>query len=286
MSTLAPDEIARFEADGVLLLRGAVPAEHVALMRELLWRRLLTIGVREDDPSTWRTMNSRPLQRIMRHPRFAALGSPRLRGAIDDLVGAGRWLLPTSWGMFRLTAPAPGPAWQVPTGWHSDCAPWDQQQALFIFIHIGDTAPGGGATCALTGSHRRLARMAEGIPAGHQARRRMMRAFHDGSPWLRQLLGVETSEQPRSRFLAEDSPPDAYGIRIRAVECTGQPGDVWLCHATIQHSASDNRSDRLRMMRLCMLQLCDGQARDDLASGTPLARSVQEPADAIRSRGE
>ncbi len=89
MPTLSPDDIARFADDGILALGAAIPADQVALMRELIWQRLDEIGVRQDDRATWKTVNNRPLRRIKRHPLFAAIDAPRLHGAIDEPRGSG-----------------------------------------------------------------------------------------------------------------------------------------------------------------------------------------------------
>jgi hypothetical protein len=270
MAILTPHEIANFEADGVVLVRQAIP---VAAMSEVTWLRLHALGIRQDDPSTWRAVNSWQMKRIRQHPCFAAIDSPRLHGAIDDLVGAGRWAAPAIWGMFRISAPAPGQPWQPTSGgWHSDRDPWgDQRAALFVFIHIDETVPGGGGTLVLAGSHRAQARLA----TDHGSRRRFRNAFQASSPWMRQLTGQDPVEGPRTRFLAADTPPDEHGVRMRVIECSGQPGDVWLCHPTIHHATNDNRSDRMRIMRLHMLNLNEGLGRDDPAPDTALARSVR-----------
>jgi hypothetical protein len=277
MPILSLDDIARFEADGALLLRGAIPAEQVAAMRELIWSRLSAQGIRQDEPSTWSSVNNEPLRRIRRHHLFAAIDSPRLHGAIDDLVGAGRWDVPENWGMFRITPPVPGEAWQpTPHGWHSDCLPWqDPRLALFVLTHIGATVPGGGGTLLLAGSHRRLARIAERC-AGRQVTRRKLKAIiHDGSPWLSQMMGLAPTDRPRSTFMSEPSPADEHGVRMRVIEACGEPGDVWLCHATIYHAVNDNRSASMRMMRLRMIKFREGLSRDDPDSDAPLARSVR-----------
>ncbi len=178
--------------------------------------------------------------------------------------------------MFRINAPAPGPPWQpTPHGWHSDCLPWNQQHALFTLIHIGETVPGGGGTLMLAGSHRRLAAIAARENPDRRTSRRSRATFHDGSAWLQQLMGLAPCDRPRSTFMTEASPPDEHGVRMRVIEAAGQPGDAWLCHASIYHAASDNRSASMRMMRLCMLQHAPGHHRDDPASDTPLARSVR-----------
>ena len=279
MSTLTNDEIARFEYDGILHLPGAIPCEATAPMRALMWKQLAYSGLVSSDPSTWKNVSNEKLREVNRSKVFRHIDSPRLHGAIDDLVGAGRWQVPANWGMFRMTAPQPGPAWEpTSNGWHSDCLPSDNpRQALFMLIHIGETPPGGGGTLLIAGSHRRLARCAAelGAAGNNPSRKRLRKRFRDGSPWLRKLMGEEPADRPRAEYFAEPSPPDEHGECLRLVEAHGAAGDVYLCHPLMYHATSDNRSSHMRLMRLKMLELDPGYERDQADCDVPLSRCLR-----------
>jgi len=279
MSTLKSTDIAGFLRDGILHLADAVPQEHLDPMRDAIWRFLERTTVRRDDPSTWGTASGMHMNRIAHLPVFSPLGSPRLCGAVDDLVGAGRWKHPESWGQFAITMPQPGPAWEVTaSGWHSDSGPiTGGSDALFVLILLADLAPGGGGTLLVGGSHRALAEYVTTLTPEDVTRtaRYHRGRFARSHPFLAQLNGLEPVPGPRSTFFFQPSAPSPDGSALRLIEVQGRAGDAFLCHPYTCHAVSSNRASTPRMMRIKMLHLAAGLRRDDLANTTPLAQSIR-----------
>src|SRR4051812_21323042 len=123
--TLTQTDLATFAERGIVELPDAFPAEAALAMQAEIWRELRQRNdIERDDPSTWH----RPwhgLKRIASRPVFRPILSDRVRGALDDLLGVGRWRPPTGWNMFRVDPPlAESTPWSVPAaGWHWDAPP-------------------------------------------------------------------------------------------------------------------------------------------------------------------
>jgi hypothetical protein len=110
---LSDDEVLQFVANGYVQLERAFDRELAAACVGELWSSL---DADPDDATTW----SVPVQRILSSGSpvlVEAINSPRLVGAIDDVVGVGQWQARTSgYGSFPVRFPStvdPGD-----TGWH------------------------------------------------------------------------------------------------------------------------------------------------------------------------
>jgi len=278
ISPLNATEVDSFLRDGVLHLTDAIPQEHLEPMRDAIWRFLERTTVRREDPSTWGTASSMHMNGIAHLPVFAPLGSARLCAAVDDLVGAGRWKHPGSWGQFAVTMPQPGPAWEPSaSGWHSDSGPIQGgSDALFVLILLADLQPGGG-TLLVGQTHRALADYVTTLAPEDHARKAWYHRgrFARSHPWLAQLNGLEPVPDSRSAFFARPAESAPGGLALRLIEVHGRAGDAFLCHPYTYHATSSNRARTPRMMRIKMQRLADGQRREDPSSATPLARSVR-----------
>ena len=85
---LSGQDRAEFAERGIIWLRGAFSQDEAARMRRRVWARLARAGIAEDDPATWASADVTGLSKAIRRDRvFAALGSPVVRGAVDDLLG-------------------------------------------------------------------------------------------------------------------------------------------------------------------------------------------------------
>ncbi len=253
-ATLSASEIERFHRDGYVIVRGAFARAAALAMQDEWWSELSDLhGVSRDDRATWRAIPG-DLKRAKQSPIQQKIATPRVRGAIDDLLGPNAWRPPGDWGRPLATFPQPG-TWDVPTGlWHWDSpCDWhaDSLKALFVVSFVGSVAPGGGGTLVLSGSPRLLQRQEaaltpaqRGIPA--PARRDL---FHGSHPWLMALTGKAPS--PVNRIAAfMEAEADLDGVPARVVELTGEPGDMVFCHPTIVHCAAPNHGDRPRFMRI------------------------------------
>ena len=111
MGDHTPIDVAGFERDGYVAVRGAFDAATAAACREMIWDGLAEQSVRRGAPATWR-----PCVQINcpEGEPFAAAGtSPALEAAYDVLIGPGRRSWP-AWPPRTEAGPAnrvvPGPA--------------------------------------------------------------------------------------------------------------------------------------------------------------------------------
>ena len=143
-----------------------------------MWAQLeRTRGLRQGERSSWAAeeaatapCGSDGLKELKHSPVFRAVGSERLKGAIDDLLGAGAWTEPKHWGAFLVTFPgrvlgsphAQPASWRMPragvgTGFHWDGNPGPDSQlkapagegrwpAVQVMSFFSDVEPRGGGT--------------------------------------------------------------------------------------------------------------------------------------------
>ena len=225
-------------------------------MQDAWWQELFDLyGIRRDDRSTWQ-QPARDLRGGKASPMQTKIQTERVRGAIDDLLGAGTWQWPKHWGRAIATFPQGG-IWDVPTGWHWDSpVAWHREGvcAVFAFSFVGAVEPGGGGTSILAGSHRLLWHWEKDL----LARPKVMDAksqrewFYCAHPWLAELSGVAPSPTDRRAVFMADG-AEIAGIGLRVVELSGKPGDMVFCHPTIVHSASPNCGTWPRFMRIGMV---------------------------------
>jgi hypothetical protein len=253
-TTLSAAELTRFQDDGYLIVSHAFSPDDARAMQHEWWSELAEIhGVRRDDRSTWRPILG-DLKRAKLSPLQRAIATVRVRGVIDDLLGAGNWRQPRDWGRALVTFPQTG-AWDVPTElwhWDSPCG-WhrDALNALFVVSFVGSVAPRSGGALILSGSPRLLMRQEAALTPGERegdaATRREL--FHRSHPWLMALTGKAPS--PADRIAAfMDVETEIEGVAARVVELTGEPGDMVFCHPTIVHCAAPNRGAQPRFMRI------------------------------------
>jgi hypothetical protein len=253
-ATLSLAEIQRFHDDGYVVVRGAFARADAEAMQAEWWAELAEVhGIRRDDRSTWRPVLP-DLKRGKTSPIQEKIATKRVRGVIDDLLGAGAWDLPKDWGRTITTFPEAG-AWELRSdGWHWDSpAAWhrDSLEGLFVVSFIGAVAPQAGGTLILSGSPRLLARHEATLTPDERRTdyRRQKDLFHRSHPWLAALGGKTPSPGDRvAAFIS--APTDLDGIPARVVELTGEPGDMVFCHPSIVHSAAPNRGEQPRFMRI------------------------------------
>jgi hypothetical protein len=151
-------------------------------------------------------------------PIVAAINTDRLCGALDDLVGPGRWQRRVGYGTFPIRFPSdedPGDAgWHVDGSYAVDGAPEGQfflnlaskQRALLVLMLYSDVGIDDAPTRIRVGSHRDIA---------------VSLAPHGDT-------GLSFMEASTSG-VAEDHP---------VVHAVGRAGDAYLCHPFLMHAAT------------------------------------------------
>ena len=191
------------------------------------------------------------------------MASPTVRAVLDQLLG--HWKTPPRWGMPLVTFPTPG-AWDVPhLHWHTDLAVTPEPSAVArIFLLLGPSAPHGGGTGYVTGSHRALRQLARkaGRPLPSGVARRMLK---EREPWFAALESRRDGEDRSERFMVEGGVAD--GVPVRLAEMTGEAGDIFLMDPIILHGMTQNVA---RTPRLMLTEWVYGAAFDvTSASGDP-----------------
>jgi hypothetical protein len=236
---LTTDELDVFERDGIVKIPSAFTSDEAAGMRDVLWNELSARhAIDRDDRSTWTPLRPTGLKTTKFDRRAHAVLGPRVRLALDGLLG--EWLEPKHQGQVLVTMPE-GVPWAVPhRQWHTDVGFESETGAVKIWALYGDVEPGGGGTPQVAGSHKVIERFLTTTDE------REFKAVRDqvlrSDPWFRNL----TSEQ---RTVDPMAPADLDGLPVRVVELTGQAGDVYLTHPWILHSIAPNAADTPRMMR-------------------------------------
>jgi hypothetical protein len=149
-------------------MEGAFSSEEAAAMRDVVWRALAAVGIRRDDPSTWRKERPDHLQHLKSDPVFRAVGSNLTVAAIDEVLAGQPWRRPLDWGAFFLVFPTARP-WNVPAdGWHIDAGYTGRlspPKGTKVHAMFGDVAPPAGGMNIISGSHRLVQRWFLEYPA-------------------------------------------------------------------------------------------------------------------------
>lgn len=219
-------QVTHFVEYGFVRIDEAFPRTLADEARAILWRDL---GCDPSYPSSW----TKPVIRLGMYtdaPFVAAANTPRLHGAFDQLVGAGRWLPCRAMGTFPIRFPSPDDPGDA--GWHVDASfgfddpdfmNWRVNLAskgrallmLFLFSDVGeDDAP----TRIRAGSHRDIARQL--APAGE--------------------AGLSLRELAADGFAGSAGRDE--------VLATGEAGTVYLCHPFLVHAAQPHRGTTPRFM--------------------------------------
>ena len=232
---LTAQEVERFIGDGFVYLPGAFPRALADECRAFLWRET---GLDPADPATW----TRPVIRLNGYGGdlfSAAVNTPALHEAFDQLAGAGRWIPRSGLGTFPIRFPHPGDPGDA--GWHmegsytvaGDEGYWLNLRSrgrgllmLFLFSEVGpDDAP----TRIKVGSHLDVPAFL--VAAGD-------RGMNFGAASAAMDAAGKLDSPGREQALA-----------------TGQPGDVYLCHPFLIHAAQPHRGREPRFMAQPPLEL-------------------------------
>jgi len=223
LKVLDNPQVDEFVRDGYTIVRNAFSRETAEAIRDFLWLELTSQGVRRDSPSTW-TKRVVHLAKVFHDEPFASAWSNRLYGALDDVLGEGRYDAPVGLGWWPVSFPNfDTPPWSAPTeGWHIDGIQFHHRinsadQGLLPLFMLSDISPGGGGTAVSAGSHVITARiLAAAEPEGLD------------------------DEELTKRVLE-------YPIQ-NVRELTGNAGDVALVHPFLLHARSPNTGQAVRFI--------------------------------------
>lgn len=233
-----------FRRDGVVILRSAFSDDAAAFLRDQIWRHIeRETTVRLNQRSSWKFDGNFGLRAVESRDIWHALhANPGVVRALDELFGPDQWAQPGP-PQILLTFPSSAP-WRLPSGWHIDFG-WDLPTqpvyAVKMFALLDTVEPGGGGPLLLHGSHQLMERLCaiHGQPVDPWDK--AAATFKSGSHMARLIAGGGSRE-------LLDEPFEVDGVPLRAVEVTGDPGDVVLTHMQVFHSPSANVSWRPRQM--------------------------------------
>jgi len=252
---LGPDQIEQFISEGFVKVSHAFTFGTAAACREIVWRDL---GLSPDTPGEWK----QPVIRLGMHghpPFREALSSPRLRGALDQLAGEGRWVMTAALGAMVVRLPAKDKPWD--DGWHIDASfpppdnpssqdyfQWrvnfaSRSRSMLMLFLLSDCGADDAPTRARVGSH---------VPTARQL------VAHGEA-------GVSLAQLAREGF---ESSADC-----EVALATGEAGTVWLLHPFAVHAAQANRGREARFLAQPALGWCE---EPDLEHGaSPVERAIR-----------
>lgn len=240
-----------FEARGIVRLPGAVPRRTAEEMAERLWQELARKhGARRREPATWRPERPSGFASLQKSGVFKAMASPDVRAVLDDLLGRDKWEQPTSWGQPLVCFPRNFGRWDVPhQSWHLDLPADPKRHAMMVgrlFAVLAPLHAQGGGTLVAAGSHRLVAKLADGARV-QQSSSMMRKRLQSEHRWFADLMSLDKSRDDRiARFMKVAT--DVKGVPCQVEEMTGEPGDVYLMHPAALHAAAPNVLEAPRMV--------------------------------------
>lgn len=254
-SVLSPEDVASFEQHGYVYLPKAFSPADALAIQDSIWSQMQEQGIDRRDRSTWPNGSWHGAKDNPSLERTIA--TPRLCGAINQLLGSDNWRVPNRWGGYLISFPTdPAQDWELTSqAWH-----WDDtlinhfrrsNTGLMIFTLYSDVQAHGGGTLIVPGSHRLIKQFFQRLsPTDQQLKQKSLKQrFAQSQPWLAELTGLTSIFANRTRqFMAETTEVD--GVSVRVIEVTGEPGDAYLCHPAIYHAASPNHATVPRFMRV------------------------------------
>jgi len=248
---LTSEQREEFDRSGIARLPGAVAQEVVAEMCESVWDTVeRRAEVSRNDPHTWKAQRMIGLKDLPESLNFHRIATPAVCEALDSLFGTRKWKQPERRLSMLVAFPESTEPWDVPSqGWHLDypiVRGLEGNYAVRIFVSLVKLSHSGGGTLFIAGSHRLMQRIlanktAEKIRSA-DARRAMIRS----SPWAKALFSLDGKTDRVRRFINGSTTIDKQ--EVRAVEMTGEPGDVFLTHPALLHSPSTNCSSEPRIV--------------------------------------
>jgi hypothetical protein len=201
------DDLARWDRDGVVVLRGAIARDDAAAIADHLWS---VLDADPADPATWYRPRSNGIMiQHFQHPVMdVPRRSPRMVRGFAELYGHADLIVSTDRLSFNPPI-RPGYIFPGPhLHWDGNLTPPIALETQAI-LYLTDTAADQGALQVVPGFHHRLA---------------------DG--WVERLNGAN---------------PRTVDLSSEAVTVPAGAGDLVIWRHEIPHGASANRSDRPRL---------------------------------------
>ncbi|MFO1055984.1 MAG: phytanoyl-CoA dioxygenase family protein [Dongiaceae bacterium] len=228
MPALSPEQVARYRAEGWLLLERALPVPALAALQAAAASLVALAATRSasdavldlgPDHRPGRPRVRRIKNAHLQHPAFAAIcRDPRLIGPVQDLIGRDLRLLGAK---VNIKAAGHGDAVE----WHQDWAfyPHTNEDVLAAGIFLDEVGPDNAPLLVAPGSHR-------GPLIDH----------HHGGVFVGGF-------DPRAAGIAPE----------RATALTGPAGSISLHHVRLAHGSAVNRSPRDRRILFVEIAAAD-----------------------------
>jgi hypothetical protein len=231
---MTASEREEFELRGIVRLPRAVDPRVADALRRRTFAHLDARKLVPADPDATFAVTPSKTAAVANALGFREVWTERVVDAVDALLGAGAWHVPTHAGqMLAISFPRRGATWTLPhQSWHLDYRAHGAAHGIpgvQIFLCLDDVAPSGGATLAVAGSARLIdtIRRREG-PRWDGRSATARGALKAGVPWIRDLVSVRPDEDRSARFMARATTHD--GVPLQVVALAGEAGDVHLMH--------------------------------------------------------
>ncbi len=245
MFTSAEHEL--FALQGLIKRSGFLPPAQLAHARELIFQRCEKEGIWKDGHWLLTQQEFLPgvaagmalVKPLNRHPAIIDLAGGETLVAASALAGA-RPLYPMNAHPALLCTLPNASTWWLPhQTWHLDMPRLSESglPGVQVFAILDDIEPQGGATLAVTGSHRLL--NDEGRISSSNLRKRLKR-----EAYFAELM----SDKSINRMQFMQGPGHVGDVEVSVVEMAGEAGDVYFMDLRILHNIAPNARSKPRLM--------------------------------------
>ena len=245
---LTPEQLDQFQRFGIVRIPGAISLKVAATMCESVWAMMARrYKIRRDDPETWKAQRVVGTRDRPKSIIFEQIANSSIRAIFDQLLGREGWERDDHWGSLLVSFPGSypetrGEKWDVPhQGWHFD-APvvrsLPRPYGLRVFTCLEKVAPQGGPTLVVAGSPLLTHALADARSVNRIRSADLRKGLMQRYDWIKELCSFDASVDREQRFMKSSATLD--DVEVRVVEMTGEPGDVYLMHPVMMHSASSN----------------------------------------------
>jgi hypothetical protein len=249
---LSAEQRVEFDERGIVRLAGAVDARIAGTLREEVLALVASHRLVPKSPEPGFAITPSRMNPVAYAHGFEGIWGTRVITAVDDLVGAGAWYVPTHAGqLLAMTWPQRGVTWELThKSWHLDYrAPgaWRGMPGVQLFLCVDRVESHAGGTLVAAGTPRLVDAIRRREAPDWLGRSADVRqALRREVPWFDELCSLRPGEDRSERFMSH--PSDFAGGSLQVVELSGEPGDVWIMHPWMAHVASANCGARPRLV--------------------------------------